>query len=319
MSKLTLVVIFILVQFINFTTTYSETFDKIVAVVNDEVITQSEIDEALKPVYTQYKSTYSKEELIQKLNQAREDILNQLIEEKLILQQAKKEEIEVSDEEIEEKLTQVKSQFPDEDTFRQVLDSQNLTISDLKQRYKEQIMIKKLINKEVRAKIKVSPLEVFRYYKQHQEEFRIPPKVRVQTILIRKDDKMSEDYSDPQKRIEEIKKKLQEGADFSKLAREYSQDSSAINGGDMGYIEKGEMMKEIDEVLFSLNEGQVSDIIETHVGFHIFKINDKKESTIKSFEEVRVEIENMLFQKKAEVRYTEWLKTLKENAYISIK
>lgn len=313
------IVFFIYFVLLSYSGVKAEIINSIIAVVNNEAITQSELNEILIPIYAQYQSTYTDEELLQKLQEAHDNILYQLIGDKLILQEAKKQEIKVSEEEIEERLKQVKSQFPNNDEFKKILKSQNLTISDLEEKYKEQIMIKNIINKEVRSKIKVTPTEVNKYYEGHLGEFEIPAQVRVQTILIRKSDKQPKGESEPQSIIKKVYNKLKQNADFSKLAREYSQDPSAIDDGDMGYIKKNQMMEKIDEVLFSLEVGETSDVIETKIGYHIFKVTDKKEPSTKSFEEARVNIEDILFQKKAKIRYDQWIANLKENAYISIK
>ncbi len=320
MFKLFLINLFVAVQLLVYPALgYSGLVNEIAVVVNDKVITQSEVNKILMPIYTQYKSAYSGEELLQKLQEARKNVLNQMIEDKLMLQEAKKQGIEVSDEELEEKLNQVKSQFSNDEEFRQILKSENLTMLDLKEKYKEQIMIKKLINREVRSEIDITPTGVFRYYQEHEEDFRIPAKIKVQTILIRKTNETQSQSVNLKERIEKIYKELKEGTEFSKLAKEYSEDPSAEDGGNMGYIKKGEMMAKIDKALFLLKVGEISDIIETKIGYHIFKVNDKKESIIKPFKEARTEIENLLFQKKAKARFKEWMEGLKENAYISIK
>jgi parvulin-like peptidyl-prolyl isomerase len=318
MFKKIIISFFVFIQiFILAGRTSSEVVDRIVAVVNNEVITKSEINEVLMPLYAQYKSTYDETELTRRLEEARTNILNQMIEDRLILQEAKSEGIEVTAREVEERLNEVKSQFADEEEFKRVLQTQDLTVADLKEKYSQQLMIKKLINREVRYKIEITPTEVFRYYQMNQEQFRTPEMVKLQTILIRKT--KEPESPTPKERIEQLYKSLKEGKEFSKLAKEYSEDPSAERGGDMGYISKGEMMSQIDEVIFSLNEGKLSDIIETRVGYHIFRVTNKREPDIRPFEDVRVEIENLLFQRKAEARFDEWMDSLKENAYISIK
>jgi len=137
--------------------------------------------------------------------------------------------------------------------------------------------------------------------------------------MIRKSEADPESNTDSLKKIKMIELKMAEGEDFTKLAREYSQDPSAVDGGDMGYINKGQMMKKIDEVIFSLQPGEISETIETPVGYHVFKIVEVKEAGAESFDEARMQIENYLFQEKAKERFDEWMTNLKENAYISVK
>ena len=297
----------------------AEIVDGIVAVVNNEVVTQAELNAILLPLYTQYKSTYSDEELLMKIDEAKKNILYKLIEDKLILQEAHKIGMPATDEEVAERLEQIKSQFSSSEEFKSALASQGLTVVDLKEKYREQIMIKKMVNREVRSRVSVTPIEIALFYEKNEDDFNLPAQVKVMTIMIRKSEADPESNTDSLKKIKMIELKIAEGEDFAKLAREYSQDPSAVDGGDMGYIGKGQMMKKIDEVIFSLQPGEISETIETPVGYHVFKIVEVKEAGAESFDEARMQIENYLFQEKAKERFDEWMTNLKENAYISVK
>ena len=297
----------------------AEIVDGIVAVVNNEVVTQVELNAILLPIYTQYKSTYSDEELLMKIDEAKKNILYKLIEDKLILQEAHKIGMPATDEEVAERLEQIKSRFSSSEEFKSALASQGLTVVDLKEKYREQIMIKKMVNREVRSRVSVTPIEIALFYEKNKDDFNLPAQVKVMTIMIRKSEADPESNTDSLKKIKMIELKMAEGEDFTKLAREYSQDPSAVDGGDMGYIGKGQMMKKIDEVIFSLQPGEISETIETAVGYHVFKIVEVKEAGAESFDEARMQIENYLFQEKAKERFDEWMTNLKENAYISVK
>jgi len=297
----------------------AEIVDGIVAVVNNEVVTQVELNAILLPIYTQYKSTYSDEELLKKIDEAKKNILYQLIEDKLILQEAHKIGMPATDEEVAERLEQIKSQFSSSEEFKSALASQGLTVVDLKEKYREQLIKEKMVNREVRSRVSVTPIEIALFYEKNEDDFNLPAQVKVMTIMIRKSEADPESNTDSLKKIKMIELKMAEGEDFTKLAREYSQDPSAVDGGDMGYINKGQMMKKIDEVIFSLQPGEISETIETPVGYHVFKIVEVKEAGAESFDEARMQIENYLFQEKAKERFDEWMTNLKENAYISVK
>jgi len=297
----------------------AEIVDGIVAVVNNEVVTQAELNAILLPLYTQYKSTYSDEELLMKIDEAKKNILYKLIEDKLILQEAHKIGMPATDEEVAERLEQIKSQFSSSEEFKSALASQGLTVVDLKEKYREQLIKEKMVNREVRSRVSVTPIEIALFYEKNEDDFNLPAQVKVMTIMIRKSEADPESNTDSLKKIKMIELKMAEGEDFTKLAREYSQDPSAVDGGDMGYINKGQMMKKIDEVIFSLQPGEISETIETPVGYHVFKIVEVKEAGAESFDEARMQIENYLFQEKAKERFDEWMTNLKENAYISVK
>ena len=112
---------------------------------------------------------------------------------------------------------------------------------------------------------------------------------------------------------------IENGQDFEGLAREYSQGPNAEKGGGMGFLEKGEMMEEIDDAVFSLEAGDISDIVESPIGYHVFKVTEKTPKKNVDFEIVKYEIEDLIYKKRVDKKLKNWLKTLRKNAYISIK
>lgn len=299
----------------------AEVLDKVVAVVNDDVITQSELDQLLAPVYGQYKKVYTGREFSLKMEEARQGLLNQLIEDKLVYQEAKRLGVEVSEEEINEKMDAFQARFKKED-FDRLLQEQGLTLSKLRNRYREQIAIRKLHQHQVRSKVIVTPVEIEDYYKQHLDEFTEDEKIRVSTITIRKNeealDAKGEDLKAKEK-AEEVRGKILAGGNFEELARTYSQDTKAEAGGDLGFIGRGELIPSIDEVIFNLKIGDVSPVLTTEMGYHIFKVTERRERREKSLEEVRDMIEDFLIRKETRKRFNEWMQDLKKNAYISIR
>lgn len=296
---------------------WAEVDEKIVAIVGNEVITHSELEDALKPVYKQYQALFKGKELAEKCKRAREEILNQMIKDKLILQEAKKLNITVEDEAVEAKLKEMIDKFPSEEKFFEALKNEGLTLDALREKYREQLIIRKLTNIEVRAKITLGPQEILDYYNAHLEEFTEPEQVRLKTILIRV--RKGDDEEAIRARLEEIMSMLKEGMDFGRLALICSEGPEARNRGDLGFIEKGQLLEDIDRVVFGLKPGEISEPIRTNVGYHIFKVEAKKKARVKEFNEVREEIEDKLFQQKAVARFNEWMAKLRENAYISIK
>ncbi|MFH1778252.1 MAG: peptidylprolyl isomerase [Candidatus Omnitrophota bacterium] len=290
--------------------------DRVVAVVNDDVITQIELDDLIVPIYEQYKDIYTGDEFTAKLEKAYRNMLDQLIEEKLILQEAKRLEIKVDEAEVEQRLTEVKERFPSEDVFEDAIASQNLTVNKLKGKYREQLMVQRLIDKEIGRKVAVPPFEINQYYDEHKEDFVVPEQVNVRTILINLENRTEEAAKE---RTADILAQLKKGEDFVALVEKYSDDTTVTLGGDMGYIQRGTMMKEIDEVLFSLNIGEISQAVKTKLGFYIFKIEDKKEKQYRSFQEIQPQISQKLYREKAAKHYKQWVEKLKEDAYIQIR
>jgi parvulin-like peptidyl-prolyl isomerase len=271
----------------------------------------------LEPIYEQYRARYYGDELVKKMEEARAAIVNQLIEDKLILSEAKRLGVEVTERDIDEKVAEVESRFEDKEKFRQVLFQQGMNMKALREKYKEQMMTRRLIDNKVGSKVSVSPVEIKNYYETHQDEFIQPEEVRLSNILIRP--KKDEGAKAALVLAREILRRLKEGGDFAALAKEYSEGPGAADGGNMGYVKKGDLLPEIEEVVFKLKPGETSDIVQTAVGYHIFRVEEKKERAVKSLSEVRREVEETVFRAKVKDKLKGWVENLKKNAYIAYK
>ncbi len=296
---------------------YGQVVNKVVAVINNEVITQQDVDQLLAVLYAQYVQEYEASELLDKMEEAKKDILIQMIEDRLILSRAKKLKIKVREGEIDKKLESVKSSFPSEEVFNNTIKTQGITVADLKNRYKDQIMMKKVLDIEVKSWVAVLPSEISEYYEQRREDFKLEEKYRVWHILLKADNEV--DFELAKVEIENIYAKLGKGKDFAGLARLYSQGPNKDRGGDMGFIGKGEMLKELDQVIFNLKPGEFSKPIKSNIGYHILKIGDITHSGYLPLEDVQGNIKARLFQKKFKEKLNEWLGELRAEAYISIK
>lgn len=292
--------------------------DKIVVVVNNEIITQREIDIMLAPIYAQYRTMYKGEELIRKLEEVREDIIKQLIEDRLILSEAKKQNITVEDKEVNARIEEIERKVGSEKELENMLGQQNLTLNELRARYKEKIMIRKLIDQKVGAKIIITPLEAKNYYNDHKDQFLQPEEIQLRQILIRQ--KEAQGFREEALRLmREISKRIKEGCDFALLAKEYSDGPYASDGGLMGYVKKGDLMPQIEEIIFNLKDGESTGIIQSSLGYHIFKVEERKARRTKDLSEVRQDIEEYLYREKANQKLRGWIDSLAKSAYIEFK
>ena len=296
----------------------AQTIDKIVAIVNDEVITQSDVDRVLATIEAECKSVYSNpQELAQKLKQAKENIINQMTEEKLILSEAKRYDIKIEEEKVEGRIEQIKESFPNDEEFEQVLDIQGLTLKDLRDRFRDQEIMKKAVDYFVRSQIKVDPIEIQLFFKSHQEELAYPERALVKTIFIKVDESCDERKAWQKAKM--ILGRLKKGENFEDLAKLYSQGTSASDGGSLGFVEKGQLIKEIDEAVFSLQPGEFSDAIKTPQGFRIFKVETKEPKRFLSFSEAQGSVKEILYNQKFSEAFKKWIDGLKQDAYICIK
>ena len=160
--------------------------NQVVAVVNGDIITEKELEQLLRPLYAKYKKAYSDQELIQKIEKARREAIEQLIDRRLIVQEAKSQKIDVAEKEIDRRLRQLKSHFDDEEMFYYAMQRENMNIEELRENLREQIMVQKLTRKEIRKGVNVTPLEVGQYYQHNIEKFHEPDKVSALHILVKK-------------------------------------------------------------------------------------------------------------------------------------
>lgn len=299
----------------------AETLNKTLAVVNGEPILQSEYDKLANPIFENYKNIVEEVDKTGKKVDLKKEILQQMINDRLVLQQAKKNKITVTKKEIEDGVKEIKSRFKKEEEFKKELLTQGITIKEFEDRIKDQIMMIKLIDREIKSKVAIpTDQEIEKFYNENKEKMVEPERVRVKHILITVDEK------DPKKsdaktlvKIKEVEKKLKAGGDFNELAKEYSDDTgSKERGGDLGYIMKGDTVPEFEKIAFSLDIGKLSEIFKTKFGYHILIVTEKKIAVKKTLEEVREYLKSFLYQQNMEEEYTKWIKSVREKADIKI-
>ncbi len=285
--------------------------ERVVAVVNGEIITLSELEEFLGPERVWREGVdvdIGREE-------DRRRALEGLIERKILLQEAKDRNIEVGEERIGRRLEEMRGRFASEEAFRQALQEENLTEAKLGKRIEEELMVSLLIDKEVRAGIRVGEEDVRLFFEENKERFREPEEVELSHIFIR----AQEGEVWKEGKGKELLRRLREGADFSLLAKEYSSGPSAERGGRLGFFRRGELSPEFAEAVSMLKVGEVSDLIKMGDGFHIIKLGGRKAARQMKLSEVKDGIEALIFAERAEKRYREWTKELKKEACIEIR
>ncbi|MCK4995063.1 MAG: peptidylprolyl isomerase [Candidatus Omnitrophica bacterium] len=288
---------------------------KILAVVNGEAITEIDIDEILAPIYQQYNNTYSGKELEAKLAVARADTLDQLIGDKLILQEAKKKELTIDPNEIDNLISELKAKFKTLEEFDSILKGQNVSLIDLRKRYEEQLLIKKAVGREVIGKIVVSPAAISEFYEKHESDFTIPKHVRLRNIFLG----VNSNEEEIEQKANTIYEQLQKGTEFIELVEKYSEAPNVVDSGDMGYIKRGSFREEIEEIVFKLEVGDITKPLKTSTGFYLFKVIGKKEASVPPLETVQEQIHNQLFGEEVEKELKIWVNKLKESALIEVK
>ncbi len=292
--------------------------DKIVAVVNDDIITLSELREITVPYLKKMKARYSVNYDEAQIKETESRILDQLIDEKLVRQEVVRLKIVVSEKEVAMGVEDMmKNTKLSEDQFKKALAEQDITMEEYREQMKNEMERLRLLDAEVKSKVQVKEKEIESYYKEHMDSFNTPPEVRLQQILLMIPPGASEqEISQIRGRAEEIVQKIKKGEDFTSLVRLYSQDSSAATGGDIGFFKQGELMPAINEVAFSLYIGEASSVIQTSAGFHIIKVLEKRERQKMTEEERNKEIWDILYTQNLDDMFKQWLKELRKKSFI---
>ncbi|MEK7812624.1 MAG: peptidylprolyl isomerase [Candidatus Desantisbacteria bacterium] len=271
---------------INAAASSDEVVNKIVAWVNNDVITLQELNNvaAANP------------------DADKNEILQGLIEQKLILQEAAKQGFEISDEQVDEIMNEVKKQFQTEKAFEDALSKEGTNKEELRERYRENLTKQQWIRMEVGKKIKISP------EKMNKIREDISYEIRVRHILV----KSAEDAV-------LILARIDRGEDFEGLAKEYSTCPSGKNGGDLGFFHKYQMIPEFSEKAFNLKIGDVSQVVKTNLGYHIIKMIEKRETPKDTLQTLLQEQEEKLKKEAFDREMESLLKDLKARAYIVIE
>jgi len=293
----------------------AEIIDKVLVVVNDEVVTQRDFDRMFMPIEKNFKTTYYGKELERQLETARAGLLEQLINSKLTISLAKKDEVEIDEEELKNRINKVKAYYDSEEIFLQVLNAKGTNLTEFNKEIREQMLAQGFVEKEISSKIVVTPVETKDLYNKNKEKFVAPHKVKVRSIVVRK----TKDQEMNKAKMKGIVKELENGRDFVEFSKEVSEGPYAEEGGDMGYISQNQVLEEMEEAIFKTEKGKLTDIVETHIGFHVFLIEDVQKPRTLSFAEVNDYLREQLYMKKFEENMLEWLKEKRENAYIAYK
>lgn len=245
----------------------------VVGRVGEEEIKQADVDKRIA-VFKLFSPNFDASAV------ERADIVDQLLDEKIVVVEAYKQGIRVKDEEVEAALAEVKksleTQFGDEKKTNSALRKFNLTMDDLKEIVENNLKTQQLYTK-VTAEVKVADEEVQKCYQDHLNEFQLPEEVKASHILVKEE-----------KLAQELRERLEKGEDFAALAKEYSTDQgSRENGGQLGYFPAGKMVPEFDQAAFSTPVGQLSPVTKSQFGYHIIKVEDKKPARTQTLEEVK--------------------------------
>src|SRR2546421_2561403 len=295
----------------------AEVIDGIAAVVNGDIITYSQVRTLVAPREKLLRSQFSGEDLAKKVKEAREAALKDLIDRQLIIQAFKKENYQIPDHYVEDRMHDIiRTDFGgDRNTFIKTLEAQNFTMGEFKKMETEKMIVQAMRSKNVKLNTIASPAKVDEYYKAHRDEFTSKEQVKLRLIMI--PSHASEGNAAAQKAMaDEIFGKLVNGAEFERMAQLYSEDSTREHGGEWGWVERKTLAEPLEKVAFNLEPGKISNVIEFAGNYYILKIEDKHGGDTKSLADTRADIEKKLIQLEAQKLQEKWLASLRSKAFI---
>jgi foldase protein PrsA len=279
-NKKTVLIMAVLILAIGVLLSFALTKDKAIAKINGEAISKDELYDVM---VKQYGAA----------------TVEQLIADKIVASEAKKQKITISDDELNKEVDKLKESYGGEEVFNQVLESNNTTLDVLKEDLSNYLTLRKLLEPQ----IEITDEELKAYFEENKDSLGEAEQVKASQILV-EDEALAT----------EIKQKLADGADFAELAKEYSTDEgSKENGGELGFFARGTMVSEFEDAAFTLPINQISEPVKSDYGYHIIKVVEKKEAKEANYDDSKAAIKETLIEQKMDSEYSIWLEEKKKD------
>ena len=298
---------------------YAATLNRVVAVVNDDIITLYELNKKIREL-TGTSAEEMKLRNEEKYLETRKKVLELLIDQKIAQKKVQELGIEISDKEIDDTIERVKknNQWTQEDLVAR-LKREGITYKKYREEIRGDLERYELINYAVNSKIVIREEELKQYYDEHKDDYTLGGKVHLATIiLLAANPEDKQEMEELHKKGEEILGRIRRGEDFAALAKEFSKGPAAQEGGDLGTFKTAELDPQLRKICQGLPKGGVSDLILRPNGVQILKMIDKDEGKTKPFDDVKDAIYNILYKQEVDKRYDAWIKELRESSYTRI-
>jgi peptidyl-prolyl cis-trans isomerase C len=253
------------------------------------------------------------------MEQFRSEILDQLIAEELLYQEALKQGLEADEESVDSQIEQMRGRFENDEQWQQALDRNNVTEQELRTQIRRNSLIQQMIAEAVEETTEITDAEVQEFYDENPQYFEQGEQVAARHILISTEGmETDEAVEEARSRAQDVRQELEDGADFAELAKEKSEGPSASRGGDLGTFGRGQMVGPFEEVAFALEEGEISDVVKTRFGFHVIQVTEKIESGVAPVDQVSQNIRQYLSQQKQAEALNAYVDELREDAEIVV-
>lgn len=299
----------------------AEVIDRIVAVVNEDIITLSELTRLFNPYEEKIRALgYSFDKERKMLFKTREEILNQLVDQKLADQEIGRSNITIEESEIDDAIERIKAEnFHTDEELRKALAMEGFELDEYREELKEQILRARLVNYKIKSKVIITKEDIKSYYANHADEYAEQTKFHLRNIIMSypplADD---EGKLSVQKKMRAVLKNLKQGEAFEALAKKYSESSLADDGGDLDFFRIDELSPQLQPEIKKLKTGEFTSVLDTDQGYQIFFVEEIVTTPGKSLTEVSSEIERKLYNEILNKKYETWLTELRKRSHIKI-
>ena len=305
--------------------TNSKTVEEIIARVNNEIITRSELDHAKETAAEEIEEDCrggkcSPDEQKTRIEERQKDALKELIDQSLLVQRGKDMGLSVETDVIKRlDSIRIQNNLSSMEDLEKAVTSHGLNWEDFKDNIRKSILQQKVISQEVGSHVNISKEDIQKYYDDHKSEFIRPEQVALREIEVSTEGKKDSDLPDLKKKAETALKRVKDGEDFGEIAKRFSDGSTAKQGGFLGVYKRGELSKELEDTVFKMKKNDLTDVLDTKQGYLVLQVLEHYDEGEQALSKVESEIMDKMYSTRMEPKLKEYLKTLREQSYVVIK
>jgi peptidyl-prolyl cis-trans isomerase SurA len=305
--------------------TNSKTVEEIIARVNNEIVTRSDLDKKKETAQEEVEEDCrggkcSPEEQKQRIEDAQKNALKELIDQSLLVQRGKDMGLNVETDVIKRlDSIRVQNNLSSMEDLEKAVTSHGLNWEDFKDNLRKSILTQKVISQEVGSHVNISKEDVKKYYDEHKAEFIRPEQVALREIEVSTEKKKDSELPDLKKKAETALKRVKDGEDFGEIAKRFSDGSTAKQGGFLGVYKRGELSKELEDTVFKMKKNDLTDVLDTKQGYLVLQVLEHYDEGEQALSKVESEIMDKMYSTRMEPKLKDYLKTLREQSYVVIK
>lgn len=299
----------------------AQVVDRVAATVDGDVVTLSDLKERAGPEWARVERMPAGKEREEASREVLKRALDAIIAERLLLSAAKSLQLEVTEAQVDAAIQDIKTRNHFDDAqFDEALRSQGLDRPTFRGQIRRELETYQVLQHNVRGRVKLSDEDVRNYYRTHPQEFGGEPELKVRHIFLPVREGASKaDEDKVRAQGEKVLQRLKTGEDFAKVAKEVSKGPSAAEGGDLGWLRRGTIQKQLEDAAFALGDGELSPLVRAGSGFHVLKVEERRSGGGRSFEDAAEEIRNRLYEEQVGATRAQYLEQLKKDAHVDVK